>query len=235
MISIPRDSMVTLPDFTDENGFFGEVGETISDTKSKINAAYTYGGPKLLVQSVEQLSGLKVNHYMEVGFDSMKGLTDELGGIKLCYDEDVPYDSGSGMEWKAGCHNVNGKQALAFSRMRHLDPEGDLGRAKRQQQVVQQIAKKSTGLIKEGNVFNLFNIARLQKVAKAGLDNIVFDEKTSIWNIKEIAEAFQAASANKDKADQIIPIINPAGWDSVLGSIVEIDEDQVKDFFQSKI
>lgn len=234
IVSIPRDVPMTFPSFIDEKSLFGDKDQTITGQRAKINAAYAYGGAKLLIRTVEELSGLKINNYAEVGFGTMKHLTDELGGIRLCYDSDVD-DSGSGMKWKAGCHNVNGKKALAFSRMRHQDPEGDLGRAKRQQQVVQQIAKKSMNIVKEGNILNLFNIEKLTDVAVAGLQDVIFSEDTNFWTIKDIATAFESATKDKESGNEIIPIITPNGWDEDLGSIVEVDYDKVRDFFQSII
>ena len=112
LISIPRDTYAEIPD----------VGG------DKINAAYAYGGAPLLVQTVEALSGLTVDHYVEVGFGGVEGVVDAVGGVRLCLDYDV-HDVKSKLDWTAGCHTVNGEKAIAFSRMRYSDPTGDIGRA----------------------------------------------------------------------------------------------------------
>ncbi|WP_307683363.1 LCP family protein [Trueperella bonasi] len=123
LVSIPRDTLVTFPG---------------SQNTGKINAAYSYGGPEYLVQTVEALTGLTIDSYVEIGMDGVLNLTDAVGGIELCLDYDVS-DSMSGLEWTSGCHTVDGPMALAFARMRYSDPLGDIGRNERQRQVVSAI------------------------------------------------------------------------------------------------
>ena len=119
LISIPRDSYVKIP----------------GHKKNKINAAFAVGGAQLLVETVEELTGLTIDAYMEVGLTGVADLVDALGGVKLCYDKDVD-DWRSKLKWKAGCHVADGDTALAFARMRYSDPLGDIGRAARQRQLV---------------------------------------------------------------------------------------------------
>ncbi|MCI5825576.1 MAG: LCP family protein [Arcanobacterium sp.] len=132
LVSIPRDSWVEIPG----NGHH------------KINSAFAWGGPKLLVQTVEALTGLTVDHYVQIGMDGVKDLTDAVGGVQLCLtDKALSFpisDPESGLIWaKPGCETVNGEKALAFSRMRKADPQGDLGRTARQRQVVGAILRKA--------------------------------------------------------------------------------------------
>ena len=82
LTSLPRDTFVDIP----------EYGE------NKINAAYSYGGPKLLVQTVEKLSGLTVDHYVEVGMTGVSQMVDAVGGVNVCLDYDVA-DEDSGLVW----------------------------------------------------------------------------------------------------------------------------------------
>lgn len=88
---------------------------------------------KQLVNEVEDITGQKINHVAMVRFGGLVKVVDALGGVDLCYDQNVndPY---SGMNWTAGCHTVDGNTALAFSRMRYADVQGDFGRAARQRQ-----------------------------------------------------------------------------------------------------
>ena len=110
------------------------------------NAAYALGGPQLLVQTVEELSGITVDHYVEVAMTGVQELTDAVGGISLCLDYDVQ-DQLSGLNWTAGCKDgVDGTTALAFSRMRYSDPLGDIGRTQRQRQVVGSIISQAVNI-----------------------------------------------------------------------------------------
>ncbi len=113
LTSLPRDTFVDIP----------EYGE------NKINAAYSFGGPKLLVQTVEKLSGLTVDHYVEVGMTGVSQMVDAVGGVNVCLDYDVA-DEDSGLVWDTSqgtCQTVDGTKALAYSRMRKSDPTGDVG------------------------------------------------------------------------------------------------------------
>lgn len=125
LVSIPRDSWVPIPGYGSD----------------KINAAFALGGPTLLVQTVEQATGLHITDYVEVGFAGVAQTTDALGGVTLCPVRDYN-DEYSGLNITAGCQTVDGPTALAYVRMRYQDPEGDLGRIKRQQEFMSAVAKK---------------------------------------------------------------------------------------------
>ena len=125
LISGPRDSYVAIP----------------GRGKNKINAAYAFGGPKLLVQTIEQNTGLRVDGYVEVGFGGFVNVVDAVGGIQMCPPNAIQ-DKDSNLDIPAGCQNMSGATALGYVRMRHADPEGDLGRAKRQREMVSALAKK---------------------------------------------------------------------------------------------
>lgn len=127
LVSLPRDTLVSYPG---------------SQNRGKLNGAYSYGGPEYLVLTVEELTGLTIDNYVEIGMDGVKDLTNAVGGIELCLDYDVS-DPMSGLEWTAGCHVADGDMALAFSRMRYSDPLGDIGRNDRQRQVVSAIISEA--------------------------------------------------------------------------------------------
>lgn len=126
LISIPRDSWVGIPGY----------GE------NKINAAFAYGGPELLITTVEAATGLHIDHYVEIGFAGVANTTDALRGVKLCPKRNYK-DVNSGLNVKKGCQTMAGKQALAYVRMRYADPRGDLGRVDRQQEYMAAVAKKA--------------------------------------------------------------------------------------------
>ncbi len=126
LISIPRDSYVAIP----------------GHSKNKINAAYAFGGPPLLVQTVEQAMGLRVDGFVEVGFGGFEGVVDAVGGIEMCPEKAIN-DPASNLDIPAGCQRMDGATALGYVRMRKADPEGDFGRAKRQREMVAGLAKKA--------------------------------------------------------------------------------------------
>lgn len=126
LVSLPRDSYVSIP----------------GHGKNKLNAAYALGGPQLLVQTVEQDTGLRVDDYLEVGFDGFANVVDAMGGIDVCLDAPMK-DKDAHIDLPAGCQTLEGTDALGYVRMRKSDPAGDLGRMKRQRQVMGLIAKKA--------------------------------------------------------------------------------------------
>jgi LCP family protein required for cell wall assembly len=160
LISIPRDTYVEL-------GSYGG---------QKINAAYAFGGPKLLVEAVQNLSGIHVDRYVEVGFGSVTELVDAVDGVRLCMDSDVQ-DRDSKLDWAAGCHEADGKLALAFSRMRKQDPLGDIGRGDRQRQVVSAVAKKAL----EPSL--LWRPDRQIDLVEAGTAALTLDQDANIWSL----------------------------------------------------
>ena len=117
LVSLPRDSYVPIP----------------GQGRNKLNAAYALGGPDLLVQTVETVTGLHVDHYAEVGFGGFVGMTDAVGGVELCPKRNIK-DRKSGLDVQKGCQEMDGPTALAYVRARYFDPTGDLGRVKRQQE-----------------------------------------------------------------------------------------------------
>jgi LCP family protein required for cell wall assembly len=208
LISIPRDTWAVMPDGSGSN---------------KINAAYSFGGAPMLVKTVETLSGLTVDHYVEVGFGGVEGVVDAVGGVRLCLDYDV-HDVKSKLDWKAGCHEVDGKTAIAFSRMRYADPTGDIGRAQRQQQVIAQVGKK----IADPGV--LLNPATQVGLADAGLAALVTDTDSGIIDIAMMGLAFR--TANGDDGVTGTPPIASIGYRTPTGaSAVLLDENQTPEFW----
>lgn len=209
LISLPRDTYAEIPG----------VG------MQKLNAAYSFGGPELLVQTVETLSGLTIDHYAEVGFGGVSDIVDAVGGVELCYDRAVD-DPKSQMTWEPGCHEVNGQEALAFSRMRYQDPEGDIGRAKRQRQVIGKVGQA----IKDPAL--LLNPVQQVSLANAGLGSLVVDEDTGVVDLAFLALRFQ--SANGEDGVTGTPPIESLGYNpgTGVGSTVLLGpEDAVAQFW----
>jgi LCP family protein required for cell wall assembly len=237
LVSIPRDTMIKIPEFADEQGILGKKGEYVDMGFQKVNSAFSYGGPKLLIRTIEEQIDLKIDHYVEVGFDTIRSITNALGGIYLCYDHDVD-DWDSDMVWTKGCAWVDGENALAFARMRYSDPLGDIGRAARQHQVVEQLARNAQGELQKGTLLNLFNIPKLAWIADNALKYIMFDKTMDLEHIHNLVTYFQnAASAQTDDADpkdSVLPIKNSEYYDKVLGNVIIVDDDEVQAFFHNK-
>ena len=171
LISLPRDTYVTI----DGHG------------PAKLNAAFAWGGAPLLVHTVEQLTGLKIDHYAEVGLGGVKDVVDAVGGVNVCYNRDAN-DPESGMVWTAGCHDINGTQAVAYSRMRKADPEGDIGREKRQRQLVGAILGKL-------DVASLvWHPSEQVKLIDAGTGALTLDNQANIRTLASLALAFRASN-----------------------------------------
>ena len=124
LISIPRDTMVTL-----------------DGTTQKINAAFAYGGAAGAVQCVSTFAGVPIAHYAEVHFSELESVVDQLGGIWVDVPENISAGNG-GMSFEAGNQLLTGEQALAYARERYNVSGGDFGRAQAQRQIVEAIIRQ---------------------------------------------------------------------------------------------
>ena len=147
MLAVPRDTLVDIPG----------VG------KDKINAAYASGGPELTVETLENLTGLRLNHYVVVNFGGVEEIVDAMGGITLEVDNPINVGiDGRRVSIPAGTQELDGLQALAYVRYRG-GPTADIGRIGRQQKFLRELARQSTSPA---------NLPRLPAVAAATWRNI---------------------------------------------------------------
>jgi LCP family protein required for cell wall assembly len=154
LMSIPRDSLVPIP----------------GHGTTKINAAYAYGGPQLLIRTIETNTGIRIDNYVEIGFGGFVGLVDAVGGIQICPKEDM-VDADANLRIKKGCQDVEGDVALAYARSRHAQQLGDLDRAAHQREVVAAVGKKAI------SPWSLVNPFRYWQLNMAGADFVAIDDQ----------------------------------------------------------
>mgnify|MGYP000179988963 CR=1 FL=1 len=209
LTSLPRDTYVNIPGYGED----------------KINASYAYGGAKLLVKTVEGLTKMKVNHYVEVGMGGVKNVVDAVGGVEACLDYDVD-DHDSGLIWNTAqgkCQQVNGEKALAFSRMRKSDPTGDIGRGLRQRAIISAAVKKAM------SPSTLLNPSATSKLVDAGTGSLTVDKDSGVWDIGQMVLAFRAAS--NDGLTGAPPIEDPDYEPGDVGSTVLLVDTTAPIFF----
>ncbi|MGW8376763.1 LCP family protein [Streptomyces sp. ODS28] len=187
MVSLPRDSWVTVPGYLRPS-----TGKRTGNTKNKLNAAFAYGGPELLVRTVEFNTGVHIDHYAEIGFAGFVNIVDAVGGVRMCLDHPVK-DEKSGADLRKGCQTLNGKQALAFVRQRHQESDGDLGRSRNQQKFLSALAHQAAA---PGTVLNP---SELYPVLDAGLGTLVVDRNTGLRDLTSLFRAVRSVTSGRGK------------------------------------
>ncbi|MGP2437182.1 LCP family protein [Streptomyces sp. JW3] len=137
VVSIPRDTLVERPECTDTDG---QTHDAAADVM--FNSAYSTGGAACAVKTVESMSGLRMDHYLEVDFSGFQQLIDDLGGVEITTTQDIS-DPDSHLDLKAGTHTLDGEQALGLVRTRHGVGDGsDLGRIQLQQAFIKALVNR---------------------------------------------------------------------------------------------
>jgi LCP family protein required for cell wall assembly len=171
VVSFPRDSWVNVP----------------GHGMNKINAAYGLGGPKLMVQTVEQATGMTVNDYIEVNFLGFVQVIDALGGVDICLPQALD-DSYSGLRLSAGKHHVNGITALKYARDRHSFATEDLARIGNQQRLLASLLNEA---ISGGTLSNPLRLSRFLSAALAAV------RVDSGLNVAALADQMRGVSTSK--------------------------------------
>jgi LCP family protein required for cell wall assembly len=207
LISIPRDSYVPIP----------------GHGSNKINAALSIGGPTLLVQTVESVTGLKINHYMGIGFGGLADVVNTVGGVQMCVKTAVPADPTGDSGFKgmaAGCHNLSGTQAIAFVRDRHSFATSDLQRIQDQRAFLSALLSKATS---PGVYLNPFTALPF---GSAAATSIAVDKGTSLYDL------VQAAFALRGPQTGTVPIAN-ANYPTSAGDAVLWNQAQALQLFNA--
>lgn len=209
LISIPRDSYVTVPGYG----------------RTKINAAYSYGGAELLTETVEQATGLRIDGFMEVGFAGFADIVDAVGGVDVCLDEPMA-DEKANIDLPAGCQTLNGSDALGYVRHRYGDAEGDLGRARRQREVIAQIA---TRLKRPSTVLNP---VRWWTVTHALAGAVSRGDGMGVLTMAQMTRGVLSVSGGSGASLQV-PLETTNGWsDDGAESVVIWDSERASAMFE---
>jgi LCP family protein required for cell wall assembly len=168
-VSIPRDSIVDMPDCT------GLDGDDVPGATRQFNDAYTIGGIACTQRTVEQLTGVRVDHYVVVDFAGFRQLVDALGTVEICLPRAVN-DPRSKLDLPAGRQRVDGTTALAYVRTRHgLGDGGDLGRVARQQAFVSAVLQEVTDagtLANPKRLYDVLDVATRSVTVDPGLGSL---------------------------------------------------------------
>ncbi|NAZ78306.1 LytR family transcriptional regulator, partial [Kineococcus sp. T13] len=186
LVSIPRDSYVPIP----------------GHDSNKINAAFSIGGAPLLLETVEQVSGLRVDHYVETGFGGFAQVVDAVGGVEMCPAQAVD-DVRAGLDIPAGCQRMDGRTALGYARYRYSDALGDLGRANRQRELLAAIVAKAS------SPATLLNPFRAFPLASAGGGAVTLDEGASVSDLVTFLRGMRAATG-PDGISMTVPVADTA-------------------------
>jgi LCP family protein required for cell wall assembly len=203
LISIPRDSYVPIP----------------GHGSNKINAALGIGGPALLVQTVESVTGLHINHYMGIGFEGLVDVTNKVGGVNVCLKTAV-HDQNSGVNLPAGCQTLNGTQALEFVRDRDSFATGDLQRIQDQREFLKALLSKATSPAVFLNPF------RALPFGSSAASSISVDQGTHLYNL------IRAGLALRNPQTGTVPVAN-ADLQTSAGDSVEWNHTEATELFNA--
>jgi LCP family protein required for cell wall assembly len=190
LMSIPRDSEVEIP----------------GHGTSKINAAFAYGGPELLVRTIEHDTGIRVDDYIEIGFGGFVNIVDAVGGVEICPKTKVN-DRRANLHLDKGCQNVNGATALGWARSRHAFRLSDLARAEHQREVLSGIADKAASPWTVVMPWRYFNIAN------SGASSLTLGDNVSPWALANFAWTMSHIGSNGLRCTVPITDASATTWD----------------------
>jgi LCP family protein required for cell wall assembly len=168
LISLPRDSYVPIP----------------GHGMNKLNAAFSIGGPALLARTVQDITGLRIDHYMGIGFGGFVRVVDAIGGVRICLKAPL-VDKAAGLHLKAGCQVLDGAEALGYVRSRHLYATQDLQRIQNQRVFLRALLRKMTST---GVLLNPFDSI---PAATGTASSLTIDSGTGLYQLIGVAFALR--------------------------------------------
>ncbi|GAA1530538.1 LCP family protein [Kribbella lupini] len=207
LISVPRDSWVPIP----------------GRGNGKINTAFegSKGGPKLLTQTLENYTGLRIDHYVEIGFGGFASIIDSVGGVDVCVKKAMK-DKDAHINLKPGCQELDGTTALGYVRSRKVPGLGDdFGRAERQREVIGLTASNALSWK------TFVNPVRYYKIATSGADALTVDDDMGPFDVVSFALAMRKVTTGGDGVSLGMPVSNPNATRRGQ-SVVLLNETKVK-------
>jgi LCP family protein required for cell wall assembly len=224
MVSFPRDSWVNVPACKKADGSMSKP------YAGMFNSAFELGGAACTIRLVQSLTGIEINHYVQVDFTGFKTMVDALNGVPVCTPTAID-DPKSGLQLHAGTQTISGDQALAYVRARYNIGDGsDLGRIKRQQQFLGSMIRVATS---QGI---LLSPGKLKKFLDAATKSVTLDKQTHLTNLYNLAKQLRhldAAHANFLTVPIADPDYTPPG--QAQGGRVKLDTAAAKPLWQSII
>jgi LCP family protein required for cell wall assembly len=211
IVSIPRDTFVRVPEWIDSKG------KVHPPSYSKINATFGRGDAPLLVQTLESMTDLRIDHYIEVSFVGFKEMVDALGGVEICTKRKIN-DPKSHLVLSAGTHRLDGITALKYVRTRYFDGMGDLGRMQRQQQFIAAMIREAS------SAGVLLNPVKLIKFISAALGSVTTDPGLKQDDLITLAEQLRGISTKKVRT-LTVPLSNENYWAKGVTASVLWDEE----------
>ena len=206
LVSLPRDSYVAIE----------------GHGRNKLNSAYAFGGAPLLIGTVEQATGLRIDHYAEIGFGGFVGAVDAVGGVELCVPEAIK-DPKAALNIKAGCQELDGATALGYVRTR-ATAGSDFDRVARQRAFLSALVKKSTS---PATLVNPFRVVPLSNAVAAA---ITVDDGDHVWNLLGLGLGMRSISSG-DGVTTTVPV---GGTPTVGGqSVVQWDKTRAGALFDA--
>lgn len=207
-ISFPRDSMVKIPACKKEKD------GTVPARFGMLNSAFAFAGPTCTWKTLESLTGIHIDHFVQIDFSGFKRMVDALGGVEICVDKPVN-DPRAELYLKAGKQTVKGDKALGYVRARYsLGNGSDLERIERQQKFMAAVVDKATDSV-------LSDPAKTYKFLKAATKSITTDDELDLSAMRKLADGLRGMSAGQVRfvtvpVERYAPDPNRVRWNGEL-------------------
>jgi LCP family protein required for cell wall assembly len=221
LVSFPRDAYVEIPAFTEP-----KTGHVTPAHHNKLNSAFSEGGPALLTATIENLTKVRVDHFLQIDFSGFKGMVDKLGGVDVCLTKPAKDLTYTGINLSAGKHHISGNTALAFVRQRHGLPNGDIDRIARQQQFIGSLANK---VLSAGTLLDPFKLNGFLDVATSSLKADTALTGNDVKNLALRLRNFTSGGV----LFETVPIADIGGYRSGAGAVVLLDDAKLTTMFDS--